>query len=478
MPRAFRLAAAPAVVLLLSAVLGGGAGASSRALPAQLGILRIAGTTQARQGGDGTPLTYHGGPVMRANTTYPILWSPPGYEMPADYQAAIAKYFQDVAAGSGGPATSYAVAQQYFDNSGPVTVSSTFGEPIVLTDPVPANACNVTPAPGVDVEVKTCVVQHTILALVEHAAALKGLAGPSLTATFFVFTPPGVADCSERGTSCSYRDFAAYHSSTQSGLLFSVHPWFGATPQLNGVSHEHIEMLTDPLASAWYTDGPSQGEVADLCQKDAEVTQTMGSGTYSLPQEWSNAAGGCSAQAPPPSTRLTLGRTGPGVGEVTATFAGLKLSCGTGKEDESCRTVLKQGARVTLVATPHDGFSFSTWDRATPCAKRTSATCTFTAPAAATKATASFGTDDASALFLISVDIRGKGTVTWPNGTKCRASCIKSFRGGTALALTATPAKGWHLKSFVDDTKSCRARARCTIHVRDNDDVRATFVRG
>src|SRR4051794_24154603 len=162
MPRPIRLAAAPAVALLLFAVLGGAAGASSHAAPRQLGILRIAGTSHASHGGDGTPLTYHGGPVMHANTTYPILWSPPGYEMPADYQAAVAKYFQDVAAGSSAAATSYAVVQQYFDGSGPVTAKSTFGGAIVLTDPVPPNACNVTPAAGVDVEVKTCVVQHTI----------------------------------------------------------------------------------------------------------------------------------------------------------------------------------------------------------------------------------------------------------------------------------------------------------------------------
>src|SRR5207244_4002406 len=101
-----------------------------------LGILRVPGTASHRtSGGDGTPMTYHGGTVLHESTTYPIFWTPPGYPMPADNQAAITKYFQDVAASSASTGTSYSVLTQYFDDRGQITTHSTFGGAIVLTDP-------------------------------------------------------------------------------------------------------------------------------------------------------------------------------------------------------------------------------------------------------------------------------------------------------------------------------------------------------
>ena len=65
----------------------------------------------------------------------------------------------------------------------------------------------------------------------------------------------------------------------------------------------------------------------------------------------------------------------------------------------------------------------------------------------------------------------------WPGGQRCSTSCIKTFASGTALALRAAPAKGWKLAVFRDDSRSCKKAARCTIHLRDNDDVFVSFVR-
>ena len=48
-------------------------------------------------------LDYNGGPVMPANTNYAFYWDPPGAPAyPSDYQPGIDRYFEDLAAESGG----------------------------------------------------------------------------------------------------------------------------------------------------------------------------------------------------------------------------------------------------------------------------------------------------------------------------------------------------------------------------------------
>ena len=52
-----------------------------------------------RKRSSGTPLEYHGGPVMTSNTNYPLYWDPAGAgEYPAGYQSGINKWFEDLAA--------------------------------------------------------------------------------------------------------------------------------------------------------------------------------------------------------------------------------------------------------------------------------------------------------------------------------------------------------------------------------------------
>ena len=53
------------------------------------------------RGGVGGNLFYHGGPVMRTNTTYAIYWVPPGYFVSSGYVSIIDQYFANVAADSG-----------------------------------------------------------------------------------------------------------------------------------------------------------------------------------------------------------------------------------------------------------------------------------------------------------------------------------------------------------------------------------------
>jgi hypothetical protein len=453
---------------------GSRAAATSPQAPRLLGLLHAPGTAAARQASSNTLLDYHEGPVLHTNTTYPVFWSPPGYPMPADYQAAITKYFQDVAAASGSAASAYAVATQYFDDNGAIGPQSSFGAALVATDPIAENECTDQPAQRVDAPIGVCVIASTLAQVVDHAASDAGV-GPDGGAIFFLIMPPGVGTCGDRNDqTCAYAQFAAYHSYTGSENLYTVHPYFAKTP-LSGISHEHIEVMTDPYGSGWYTDDEQQLEIADICQNAPDVAQVLGSTTYSLQQEWSNAAGGCSAKAPPPTTPLTLAVLGKSGGEISAAFGGASLTCPNPNGKMRCRTVVRRGARVSVTAQPGANVIFSSWDKATPCTDKHAARCTFTTSESAAIVTALFGKGRSGGLFLVSIDVHGKGAVVWPNGTKCRASCIKAFPGGSLVALRAEPAKGWHLTRFADDAKACKGLLRCRIRLQDNDNVFATF---
>ena len=75
-----------------------------------------------------------------------------------------------------------------------------------------------------------------------------------------------------------------------------------ADPALDSVSHEHIEMITDPYGSAWFDNTSDGNEIADKCPvygaplgvtPTGEYNQTINTHPYWLQEEWSNRAGGC-----------------------------------------------------------------------------------------------------------------------------------------------------------------------------------------
>jgi hypothetical protein len=425
----------------------------------------------ARAANGAEPLTYHGGTVLHQSTAYALFWSPPGYPMPADNVAAFTRYFQDQQASTSGSA--YAVAAQYFDAHGPAGTSSTFGGALTATDAAPSSQCSDNPVVELPQPIGVCVTQSTLDALVTRTAAAHGIAA-SANPIFFIFLPPGMGTCSDDGSACAYAQFAAYHSGTDGDLLYAVLPYF-AEPRYESVAHEHIETLTDPTGGGWYI--ADTGEIADLCQDLAHTDQTLGSTTYSLPLEWSNATGTCTSQAPAPTSPLTVTTTGKGTGAVAATFNGQTLTCPTSPRSRSCVTVARQGAQVALAALPDDGFAFGSWDAKTPCVSKKKARCTFTTTAGHATVTASFGVSHANEVYLLSVDVTGKGTVVYPDGKRCRNSCLENVTGGRALTLTAIPAKGWKLKAMRDDTHACGTKPRCVLRLKASDNVTAVFVR-
>jgi hypothetical protein len=471
MPRSPRLAFAILAALVLG-LAGAHTAAPAPAVHAHpLRGLLPATRLAAHAGTAPQPLTYHGGTVLHQSTAYALFWAPPGYPMPADNVAAFTRYFQDQQTSTSGSA--YAVSAQYFDARGPAGTSSTFGGALTATDAVPATQCADRPVIELPQPIGVCVTQSTLDALVTRTAAAHGIS-PGSSSIFFIFLPPGMGTCSDDGSACAYAQFAAYHSETDAQLLYAVLPYF-PEPRYESVAHEHIETITDPVGDGWFIE--DTGEIADICQDLAHTNQVLGSTTYSLPLEWSNASGTCTSKVPPATSPLTVTTTGKGTGAVAASFSGQTLTCPTGGRSRSCVTVARQGAQVALAALPDDGFAFGGWDAKTPCASKKKARCTFTTTAGRATVTASFAVSHTNEVYLLSVDVNGKGAVVYPDGKRCRTSCLERVTGGKAVTLRAVPAKGWRLKAMRDDTHTCGTKPRCVLHLNRSDNVTAIFVR-
>ena len=74
--------------------------------------------------------------------------------------------------------------------------------------------------------------------------------------------------------------------------------------EINIVSHEHMEAVTDPHLNAWYD--PSGNEIGDLCAYnygsrtlDGGLANEQWNGNfYVVQQEWDNKVGACVQHGP------------------------------------------------------------------------------------------------------------------------------------------------------------------------------------
>jgi hypothetical protein len=274
-------------------------------------------------------LDYNGGPVMTSNTNYTFYWAPAGSTpYPSDYQPGINQFFEDLAHESGSHTNVDSVATQYNNVAGEfANYNSHFGGAIVDTNPYPASGCSFA---------VRCLTDAQIRAELTSYIAAHNL--PSdLTHEYFVLTPPGVEGCLE-GTVCSagtsHPSYCAYHGAIKvaggSGVIVyandpyvaggvcdtSNHP-NGTTADATiagGLSHEHVESLTDPEPNNAWTDwagGPLGWgyEIGDKCRTFYEPTeygttlgvapngarynQLINGHPYWFQQEWSNQGHAC-----------------------------------------------------------------------------------------------------------------------------------------------------------------------------------------
>jgi len=258
----------------------------------------------------------------------------------SSYELAINKYFTDVAAASVAAATTnvYDVATQYCGGVAtlstscggggtPIAYNSAFGGAFVDGRPLPASGCNDAVTIGfVSHADKYCLTDAQLQTEIESVITAKKWPTDS-TKLFFIFTPANVGVCQYPGNAsntnaCTTNVFCAYHSLTQSNIIYAVEPddaqipgggcdpgqapvGSGADATISTISHEHNEAITDPLGGGWYAaDGSENG---DLCAYNFGTptgtalngqlyNQVINGTDYWLQQEYSNADSGCLQQ--------------------------------------------------------------------------------------------------------------------------------------------------------------------------------------
>ncbi|HEX7609693.1 MAG TPA: hypothetical protein VF380_03385, partial [Solirubrobacteraceae bacterium] len=215
-----------------------------------------------------SPVEYHGGPVMGANTNYALYWQPAGAaEYPAGYQTVLDGYFENLAHDSGGLQNTDSLLTQYGDSAGEfANYNSHFGGALVDTTSYPPNGCSAAPI---------CLTDEQLRTEISHYVEVHKLP-TDLQHEYFLLTPPGVESCFEAaGHACSdgtkHAAYCAYHGFVAIGksvLVFANDPYvngfncdFGEEHPNNnpadatiggGLAHEHSESVTDPQLNAWH----------------------------------------------------------------------------------------------------------------------------------------------------------------------------------------------------------------------------------
>jgi PKD domain-containing protein len=272
-------------------------------------------------------LPYGGGPVLHSNRTHVIFWQPAGSGLTFEpgYESLIETFLRNVAADSRSGGSVYGLTGQYTDAQGPAAYVSSYGGAVVARDPLPPNGCT-EPSTGPGWSV--CLTDEQLQREIEHVMRTDDLpTGP--TDVYFLVTPNGLGDCEDSSsTACALggdaTGYCAYHSQTDDGLvLYAVIPYNAvpphcdsgnprpnrstADPALSTISHEHSEMVTDPVGNAWVDS--SGNEVGDLCLTSfgpnlggsgaTAWNEVIHGGHYYLQEEWSNADRGCEPRAKP-----------------------------------------------------------------------------------------------------------------------------------------------------------------------------------
>ena len=218
-----------------------------------------------------------------------IFWAPAGSGLGYDpgYQSLVEGFLANVAADSHRPTNVYGLSGQYPDSAGPAAYASTYGGAVTATDPLPANGCTepLPPPLGTGPGWNVCFTDAQLQAEIAHVVGVDRLpmTGHDI---YFLVTPNGMGSCEGSGPdNCALGgdadgSYCGYHSSDPEGaLLYAVIPYNAvaghcqsgnprpngstADPAISTISHEHNEVVTDPLGNAWI-DG-SGNENGDKC---------------------------------------------------------------------------------------------------------------------------------------------------------------------------------------------------------------------
>ena len=162
----------------------------------------------------------------------------------------------------------------------------------------------------------------------------------------------------------------------------------------------------------------------------------------------------------------TLNVSNTGSGGVTSGDG--NINCGS-----SCSHGYAYNAAVALTAAPATGYHFDHWSGG-PCDTSTTATCSFTMPAAATTTAAVFAINT----YQLTVATGGTGTgsvASNAGGIACPGTCTGQLNYNTTVTLTATPTSGATTTWSGCDTASGNT---CTVTMTAARSVTATFNAG
>jgi hypothetical protein len=338
----------------------------------------------------GTDVTYHGGWVMRTNTTYAIYWVPPGYTCGdsdptcVDYEIGINRYFRDVAAASGSNSNVYSVDTEYYDDTGAIAYQSTFAHAAIDHDPFPPYDPNTSCTDGAD---PVCLTDQQAKDEIQKIITETGWAGGE-SSLFSLMTPDSVGWCrTYNDNHCVPSATCAWHGGFTGAdgqpVVYTVAP-FAATdgcdgnppnPSPNGdaadatinlISHEMNEAITDPWGTAWYA-GDTSHEIADppcawnfgnplgTAPNGQPYNQVINGHYYWLQQEWSNDGSHC-VQRYVPGVDLPTNLAAPvitgaaGVGQLLSTSNGTWAGTPTSYAYRWQRCVPGQDSRCTDIA--------------------------------------------------------------------------------------------------------------------------------
>jgi plastocyanin len=395
-------------------------------------------------------MDYNGGPVMPSNTDYMLMWSPQGLgAYPDGFVSGISRYFTDLAHDSGGNQNVDSVGPQYNDLTGAVANNDEhFGGVLTDTDPYPASQCP-TNAP-----VTNCLTDAQIQQ--EVASFVTGHHLPTdLSHEYFLLTPPNVASCFSNNPATNFdgcsanivplRPFAAYcayHENTATPTMVfyanmpfvadNVHCQDGHYPnglisdgEINGgLSHEHMESVTDPIPNDAWTIGAGDlhgFEVGDVCGRvmgtplgtapnGSPFNQLINGHPYWYQTEWSNYTHSC-------VQRVTLPKP--------ASLAKETVTAGSGTDmtfDASQSVV--EGVLPSFFSWQfNDAFAAETVEQTTP-----TITHTFPAPGAYSTGVAAFSSDGLSV---------GTGGIVVTGKNRFQPAFTVSQGAGTTVSFSA-----------------------------------------
>lgn len=276
-------------------------------------------------------MTYHGGDlVIGPHTVHVVYWEPSGFSVTANYHSLVERYFTDVAADSGRVTNVYSTDTQYDDSSNTfIQYQVSFAGALTDTNAFPATPMGCPTTDGTRT-VAVCLSQTQEATELDNFIQANSLPR-GLGHLYFLMLPDNVETCFDGFSECgnilnTSPRYCAYHSFFNIGghglTLWANEPYIGfadshcnsgstaARPngdvtdhELNVLSHEHNETITDPTAAGWF-DTNLAGENGDKCNFDfgtpigsnanGNFNQLINHNPYQLQLEWDNSVTGCS----------------------------------------------------------------------------------------------------------------------------------------------------------------------------------------